>query len=117
MQKKLLESILNGTHKHGGALPAERVLCGLIGMTRPTLRETLQRLSKDRWLTIQHGKSTQINDSLTHGGLGLLSSLTRYGRLLSMEMVDHLDNLTRAPLKNEDGRTIVKKMMALSQKL
>lgn len=90
-KKKLLESILNGTYKLGETqLPAERVLCGLIGVIRPALRETLQRLSKEGWLTIQHGKFTQVNDYLTHGGLGLLSSLTRYGRHLTMEMMDHL---------------------------
>ena len=37
-------------------LPSERDLADKIGVTRTTLREVLQRLARDGWLTIQHGK-------------------------------------------------------------
>ncbi|MGC6744236.1 GntR family transcriptional regulator [Escherichia coli] len=40
-------------------LPAERELSELIGVTRTTLREVLQRLARDGWLTIQHGKADE----------------------------------------------------------
>ncbi|XPE41305.1 GntR family transcriptional regulator [Shigella flexneri] len=33
-----------------------------IGVTRTTLREVLQRLARDGWLTIQHGKPTKVNN-------------------------------------------------------
>lgn len=46
-----------------------------IGVTRPTLREALQRLARDGWLTIQQGKPTVVNDFWREGGLGVLSSL------------------------------------------
>ncbi|MEJ1267509.1 GntR family transcriptional regulator [Pantoea ananatis] len=42
--------------------PAERELSELIGVTRTTLREVLQRLARDGWLTIQHGKPTRVNN-------------------------------------------------------
>ncbi|MBU1340946.1 MAG: fatty acid metabolism transcriptional regulator FadR [Proteobacteria bacterium] len=89
-EKKILEAILDSTYQPGDTLPAERVLAGLIGVTRPTLRETLQRLSKEGWVTIAHGKPTRVNDYLANGGLGILSSLARYGRHLSTGMVSHL---------------------------
>ncbi len=89
-EKKLLEAILEATYKPGDALPAERRLATELGVTRPTLRETLQRLSKEGWVTISHGKPTRVNDYLTTGGLGVLSSLSRYGKNLSTDMVSHL---------------------------
>ncbi|MCP3876582.1 MAG: fatty acid metabolism transcriptional regulator FadR [Desulfobacteraceae bacterium] len=89
-EKQLLEAILGSKYKPGEVLPAERLLAIELGVTRPTLRETLQRLSKEGWITIQHGKSTKVNDYIENGGLGILSSLARYGKNLSTDMVSHL---------------------------
>ncbi|MCK5543272.1 MAG: fatty acid metabolism transcriptional regulator FadR [Desulfobacterales bacterium] len=89
-EKQLIEAILTSKYKAGDMLPAERLLGNELGVTRPTLRETLQRLSREGWVTIQHGKSTKVNDYLENGGLGILSSLAKYGKALSSEMVSHL---------------------------
>lgn len=89
-EKKILKAILDSTYQPGDVLPAERVLAGLIGVTRPTLRETLQRLSKEGWITIRQGKPTKVNDYLNNGGLGILSSLAKHGGDLSVDMVSHL---------------------------
>ncbi|MDZ7904090.1 MAG: GntR family transcriptional regulator [Rheinheimera sp.] len=43
-------------------MPAERELSELIGVTRTTLREVLQRLARDGWKTIQHGKPTKVKN-------------------------------------------------------
>ena len=72
VEKQLLEAILGSRYKPGESLPAERLLAAELGVTRPTLRETLQRLSKEGWITIQHGKPTKVNDYLKKGGLGIL---------------------------------------------
>jgi len=87
---KLLTSILDGTHGPGSALPAERILAGELGVTRPTLRETLHGLQKEGWITIQHGKSTMVNDYWTTGGLTLLSTMTDYAAYLPKEFISHL---------------------------
>ncbi|MCK5098010.1 MAG: fatty acid metabolism transcriptional regulator FadR [Desulfobacteraceae bacterium] len=89
-EKQLMEAILSSKYCSGDVLPAERLLATELGVTRPTLRETLQRLSKEGWLTIQHGKPTKVNDYLKNGGLGILSSLAKYGKTLSSDMVSHL---------------------------
>ncbi|MCD4720456.1 MAG: fatty acid metabolism transcriptional regulator FadR [Desulfobacula sp.] len=89
-EKQLLEAILGLKYNPGEVLPAERLLAIELGVTRPTLRETLQRLSKEGWITIRHGKPTKVNDYLKNGGLGILSSLARYGKNLSTDMVSHL---------------------------
>lgn len=58
----LLTSILNGVYPSGSTLPNARNLSAEISATRPTLRETLQRLANEGWIRIQHGKPTVVND-------------------------------------------------------
>lgn len=71
----LVSAILSGDYPAGAALPAERELAGQLGVTRPTLREALQRLARDGWVTIQQGKPTVVNDFWREGGLGVLNAL------------------------------------------
>ena len=61
-EEYIIESIWNNRFPPGTILPAERELSELIGVTRTTLREVLQRLARDGWLTIQHGKPTRVNN-------------------------------------------------------
>ena len=86
-ERKILEAILDGSYGPGDALPAERVLAGTLGVTRPTVRETLGRLAVEGWVTIAHGRSTRVNDYLVTGGLGVLSTLVRHKDSLSHEMI------------------------------
>lgn len=74
-EKYIIESIWNDHFPQGSILPAERELSELIGVTRTTLREVLQRLARDGWLTIQHGKPTRVNDYMNTSGLGILDTL------------------------------------------
>lgn len=74
-EKYIIESIWNNHFPQGSILPAERELSELIGVTRTTLREVLQRLARDGWLTIQHGKPTKINDYMNTSGLSILDTL------------------------------------------
>ncbi len=68
----IIESIWNHRFAAGSVLPAERELAELIGVTRTTLREVLQRLARDGWLTIQHGRPTLVNNIWETAGLNLL---------------------------------------------
>ncbi|UCF94284.1 MAG: fatty acid metabolism transcriptional regulator FadR [Desulfobacterales bacterium] len=86
----LVTAILDGTYPTGAALPSERSLAEQIGVTRPTVRETLQRLAKEGWVKIHHGKSTVVNNYWQQGGLSLLSTLAKYGEYLPNGFVDHL---------------------------
>lgn len=74
-EKYIIESIWNGRFPPGSILPAERELSELIGVTRTTLREVLQRLARDGWLTIQHGKPTKVNQFMETSGLHILDTL------------------------------------------
>ncbi|MGF1700533.1 fatty acid metabolism transcriptional regulator FadR [Photobacterium makurazakiensis] len=74
-EKYIIESIWNNHFPQGSILPAERELSELIGVTRTTLREVLQRLARDGWLTIQHGKPTRVNNYMDTSGLSILDTL------------------------------------------
>ncbi|MDO6499611.1 fatty acid metabolism transcriptional regulator FadR [Photobacterium sanguinicancri] len=74
-EKYIIESIWNNHFPQGSILPAERELSELIGVTRTTLREVLQRLARDGWLTIQHGKPTRVNNFMDTSGLSILDTL------------------------------------------
>ena len=77
-EHSLVSAILDGNFPPGSTLPGERTLSVDLGVTRPTLREAIQRLTRDGWLTVQQGKATQVNDIWRDGGLNVLSALVRY---------------------------------------
>lgn len=89
-EEYIVESIWSGRFPPGTILPAERELSELIGVTRTTLREVLQRLARDGWLTIQHGKPTRVNDFWETCGLNILEALARLDEEGIPELVDHL---------------------------
>lgn len=73
----LVSEILQARYGPGSTLPGERELATQLGVTRPTLREALQRLAREGWITIQQGKPTVVNDYWREGGLGVLATLAR----------------------------------------
>ena len=86
-EEYIVDSIWNDRFPPGSILPAERELSELIGVTRTTLREVLQRLARDGWLTIQHGKPTRVNNYWDTCGVNILSTLeTNYNFLLSFSL-------------------------------
>ncbi len=89
-EQYLIESIWNGSIAINSVLPAERLLADKIGVTRTTLREVLQRLAKDGWITIHHGKPTKVNDFWETSGLNILSTLTRLDVNRRSDLIDQL---------------------------
>ena len=89
-EHRLVTSMLDGTFPPGSVLPGERALAEALGITRPTLRETLQRLSREGWIRIRHGKASMVNDYWKNGGLSLLGTLATYGEYLPSGFIDHL---------------------------
>jgi GntR family negative regulator for fad regulon and positive regulator of fabA len=77
-ESRLITAILDGHFPIGDSLPPERELAGQLGVTRPTLREALQRMARDGWVDIQHGRSTRVRDYWREGNLGVLSGIARF---------------------------------------
>jgi GntR family transcriptional regulator, negative regulator for fad regulon and positive regulator of fabA len=85
-----VEAILDGTFAINSTLPPERELAEQLGITRPTLREALQRLSRDGWLEIRQGKSTRVRDFWREGNLTILGTVAHFPQYLPTDFVKHL---------------------------
>ncbi|MCI0519171.1 MAG: fatty acid metabolism transcriptional regulator FadR [Chloroflexi bacterium] len=89
-ERRLLQAILDGRFAVHSSLPGERDLAAQIGVTRPTLREAMQRLARDGWLDIQHGKPTRVRDYWREGNMGVLSTLAQMPAQQTPAFVAHL---------------------------
>ncbi len=79
---QLLDEVVGGELNAGDALPSERRLAELLGVSRPAVREALQRLSQAGLVEVRHGGSTTVRDFRTTAGLDLLPRLlVRDGQL------------------------------------
>lgn len=113
-EQYIVESIWNGGFPPGSILPAERELSELIGVTRTTLREVLQRLARDGWLTIKHGKPTKVNNFWESSSLNILETLAQLDQEGIPDLVDNLmsarTNISaiyiRGAIKNNPEKTI-----------
>lgn len=113
-EQYIVESIWQERFPPGSILPAERELSELIGVTRTTLREVLQRLARDGWLTIQHGKPTKVNHYWETASLNILDTLACLDDSGELDLVwQLLDCRTamasiflRAAIKKNPGKVI-----------
>ncbi len=100
IENRLISAILDGTFSINSNLPGERELAESLGVTRPTLREALQRLARDGWLEIHQGKPTRVRDYWTEGRLGVLNALSEHPDMLPDNFIPNLLNarLSMAPM-------------------
>jgi GntR family transcriptional regulator, negative regulator for fad regulon and positive regulator of fabA len=89
-ESRLLEAILQAHFPINSTLPGERELAESIGVTRPTLREAMQRLARDGWLDIQQGKPTRVRDYWHEGSLSVLAVLAQSPGNQSLDLAIHL---------------------------
>jgi GntR family transcriptional repressor for pyruvate dehydrogenase complex len=79
---QLLGEVVDGELAAGDPLPSERRLAEVLGVSRPAVREALQRLSQAGVVEVRHGGSTTVRDFRTSAGLDLLPRLlVRDGKL------------------------------------
>lgn len=80
--EQLLAEVVDGSLAPGDPLPSERRLAELLGVSRPAVREALQRMSATRLLEVRHGGATTVRDFQQYAGLDLLPRLlVRNGEL------------------------------------
>jgi len=89
-EARLIQAILDDVFPINSNLPSERVLAVQLGTTRPTLREALQRLSRDGWLEIRHGKPTRVRDYWQEGNLSVLAAVAGHSEHLPQHFVRDL---------------------------
>lgn len=89
-ESRLVDAILDGTFPVNSSLPPERELAESLGVTRPTLREALQRLSRDGWIEIHHGRATRVKDYWHEGNLLILTAIAQHRDKVPQDFVANL---------------------------
>ena len=90
VESRLINAIVDGDFPINSSLPPERELARRLGVTRPTLREALQRLARDGWIEIHHGKSTRVRDYWHEGNLAVLGTIARHQEHVPPDFVPNL---------------------------
>ena len=72
---QVLSEVVDGGIGAGEPLPSERRLAEVLGVSRPAVREALQRMAQTRLLDVRHGGATTVRDFRRYAGLDLLPRL------------------------------------------
>ncbi|WP_166000965.1 GntR family transcriptional regulator [Bacillus sp. Cs-700] len=76
--KQLIRSILEKEWRTNDPLPPERELATHYQVGRPTIREALQRLERDGWITIRKGAPAVVNDYWKRGNLMTIVNILQH---------------------------------------
>ena len=79
---QVLAEVVDGEIPVGDPLPSERRLAEVLGVSRPAVREALQRMAQTGLLHVRHGGATTVRNYRQYAGLDLLPHLlVRHGDL------------------------------------
>ncbi|WP_068272522.1 FadR/GntR family transcriptional regulator [Aldersonia kunmingensis] len=73
--EQIAAKVLDGAFQPGEALPSERRLAEVLGVSRPTVREAIKRLSAAGLVEVRQGDATTVRDFRRHAGMELLPQL------------------------------------------
>jgi GntR family transcriptional regulator, transcriptional repressor for pyruvate dehydrogenase complex len=73
--EQIVAEVLSGDMAPGEALPSERRLAEVLGVSRPAVREALKRLTEAGLVEVRQGDATTVRDFRRHAGLDLLPRL------------------------------------------
>ncbi|MFD3450521.1 GntR family transcriptional regulator [Microbacteriaceae bacterium 4G12] len=96
IEKKLIKAILAGDYSVGSTLLPERELAKEFGVGRPTVREALQRLERDGWISCRKGLPAIVNDYWRKGNLTTLVNIVQNHDTVTDEFIAYLLELRRA---------------------
>jgi len=77
--EQILADVLSGEMQPGEALPSERRLAEVLGVSRPAVREALKRVAAAGLVEVRQGDATTVRDFRRHAGLDLLPRLLLQG--------------------------------------
>lgn len=88
--EQLLADILAGELAPGTELPAERRLAEVLGVSRPAVREALQRLAHAGLIDVRQGDATTVRDYRRSAGPELLPRLLLREGQPDLEVIRHV---------------------------
>ncbi|RMI35532.1 FadR/GntR family transcriptional regulator [Nocardia stercoris] len=80
--EQIADEVLSGELAVGSSLPSERQLAEALGVSRPAVREALQRLSAAGLVSVRQGGTTTVLDYRRSAGLEVLPRLLLRGRTI-----------------------------------
>jgi len=83
---QLLGELLGGDLGPGQPLPSERRLAEVLGVSRPAVREAIQRMASAGLVEVRQGDATTVRDFRRYGGLDLLPRLLLAGGDLDLDV-------------------------------
>ncbi|MCG7597395.1 FadR/GntR family transcriptional regulator [Mycobacterium sp. PSTR-4-N] len=84
---QIVADVLSGEMQPGEALPSERRLAEVLGVSRPAIREALKRLAAAGLVEVRQGDATTVRDFRRTAGLDLLPTLLMRGGELDLDVV------------------------------
>lgn len=84
--EQILADVVSGEFAPGDALPSERRLAEVLGVSRPAVREALQRVAAAGLVEVRQGDTTTVRDYRRHGGMDLLPRLLLPGGELDLSV-------------------------------
>src|SRR6266496_4847296 len=72
---QIIDDVVSGEFAPGESLPSERKLAEVLGVSRPAVREALQRVAQAGLVEVRQGDATTVRDFRRHAGLDLLPRL------------------------------------------
>jgi GntR family transcriptional regulator, transcriptional repressor for pyruvate dehydrogenase complex len=72
---QILDDVVSGEFAPGEPLPSERKLAEVLGVSRPAVREALQRVAQAGLVEVRQGDATTVRDYRRHASLELLPRL------------------------------------------
>jgi DNA-binding FadR family transcriptional regulator len=80
--EQIVADVVGGELAPGEPLPSERRLAEVLRVSRPAVREALQRMAQAGLVEVRQGDATTVRDFRRHAGMDLLSRLLlRHGEL------------------------------------
>lgn len=95
IEKLFIQKVLKGEFSPGTQIPSERELATLFEVGRPVIREVLQRLERDGWLTIRHNQRATVNDYWKEGNLMTIAHILSEEDSIPNEFIIHLLELRK----------------------
>ncbi len=76
IRKDMLQKITSGIYKHGDFIPSEQKLCDTYGVSRTTIRMTINSLVEEGYMTIVRGRGTKITSTKLRCSMSNVMSFT-----------------------------------------
>ncbi|MBN3555534.1 FadR family transcriptional regulator [Fictibacillus nanhaiensis] len=104
VRRQIIHSIIEGKIGFHKLMPSERDFASQFNVGRPTIREALQRLEQNGWITTHKGMPATVNDYWQQGNIMTIVDMLQLEDEIPVDFIEHMlelrISLTPAYLKD-----------------